>query len=324
MESPSVAGGGAVNVPTAAAVTATSAPPTPATIVTAYPSPHLKKVLRSYQSAASSSLSGPNGILSTAGHHHHPPPADLVYYSYSNLPLPVVSSSNPVGKAAAAAQLVVKDEPVEDLHHLPYYHCQSPVAPETGGKMCWPNGAGHVDEFKVWKLKRPAYISSKVRTAASPFGKLLDGQPIFYSRMEFLLDGSSWVFFSFLALGCRGLVSGSGQSGRVGCCYPSGTGGRHRADETVIPPSGPATTAASHPDQPRAVLPYFERSGSGLEVRREERDDAGRPPDRLLRGGRGAPALPSPDPQLGPPPVPHRPDPRRLRRTPDQLLPVHS
>ena len=159
MESPSLAAGGAVNVPTAPV---TSAPPTPATIITAYPSPHLKKVLRSYQSAASSSLSGPNGILSAAAGHH--PGDPLVYYAYSNLPLPVVVTSPLAGKTSAAGRLVVKDEPVEEQHlpHSPYYtqHCSQQPSAESVGKTCWPIGAGSVDEFKVWKLKRPAFPSS--------------------------------------------------------------------------------------------------------------------------------------------------------------------
>jgi hypothetical protein len=108
-------------------------------VATAYPSVHLKKVLRSYQSAASSSLSGPNGILVTGQNDHHQQQQqdNLVYYSYPNLPLPV--------KAL-------------ELAERPALRIKSELADEEWMASAPPKKrVVEYDEFKVLKLKRPAY-----------------------------------------------------------------------------------------------------------------------------------------------------------------------
>ena len=108
---------------------------------TAYPSVHLKKVLRSYQSAASSSLSGPNGFL-VAGQNDYQQQQqqhqdNLVYYSYPNLPLPV--------KAL-------------ELAERPSIRIKSELADEGWMASAPPKKrVVEYDEFKVLKLKRPAY-----------------------------------------------------------------------------------------------------------------------------------------------------------------------
>lgn len=125
--------------------------------VAAYPSPHLKQVLRSYQSAASSSLSGPNGILAGPEHGAEQAGSGLVYYAYPNLPLPVVATSvkssmadlsSSSSAAAAPCKIRVKSEPIDEKLH----------------DNCWPTRGGgqhaEYDEFKVLKLKRPTYYAT--------------------------------------------------------------------------------------------------------------------------------------------------------------------
>lgn len=124
--------------------------------VAAYPSPHLKQVLRSYQSAASSSLSGPNGILAGPEHGAEQAGSGLVYYAYPNLPLPVVATSvkssmadlSSSAAAAAPCKIRVKSEPIDEKLH----------------DNCWPTRGGgqhaEYDEFKVLKLKRPTYYAT--------------------------------------------------------------------------------------------------------------------------------------------------------------------
>ena len=133
---PSVATGGAPSVVESSPIAKPSA-------VVAYPSVHLKKVLRSYQSAASSSLSGPNGILTSDQQQlqqqqqlKEQQESNLVYYSYSNLPLPVK---------------------VLELPERPSIRIKKELA--THGE--WMASAPlkkrvvEYDEYKVLKLKRP-------------------------------------------------------------------------------------------------------------------------------------------------------------------------
>nr|SVE73860.1 EOG090X0EYT [Daphnia atkinsoni] len=138
MSSPSVTATGGASV-------AASAPS-----VAAYPSPHLKQVLRSYQSAASSSLSGPNGIL--AGPEHAETTSGLVYYAYPGLPLPVVGTSIKSSlvdiSCSAPSRMRIKNEPVDDKL----------VEPSIGWPVRGPQT--EYDEFKVLKLKRPAYYAT--------------------------------------------------------------------------------------------------------------------------------------------------------------------
>nr|SVE73233.1 EOG090X0EYT [Ceriodaphnia reticulata] len=126
--------------------------------VAAYPSPHLKKVLRSYQSAASSSLSGPNGIL--AGPEHHAEASSgLVYYAFPNLPLPVVAakcSAAAVSTTTEPCKIRVKSELLEEL----------PLKPVESALPVWPaaaRGREEYDEFKVLKLKRPVYYATTAK-----------------------------------------------------------------------------------------------------------------------------------------------------------------
>nr|SVE74482.1 EOG090X0EYT [Daphnia barbata] len=122
-------------------------------LAAAYPSPHLKQVLRSYQSAASSSLSGPNGILT--GPEHPETSSGLVYYSYPNLPLPVVGSaakSSLVDLSSSTPRIRIKNEPVDEK-----------LSSASDTSIGWPALALHTaeyDEFKVLKLKRPAYYAT--------------------------------------------------------------------------------------------------------------------------------------------------------------------
>lgn len=113
-----------------------------------YPEPHLKRVLRTYQSAASSSLSGPNGLLAERA---EPPPAaaapnpGLLYYSVlAGLPLPVVAPPSAAKDPLYRAGVRVKSEPDDKM---------APPAPEY-------------DAFKLWKLKQPAcYAIAKDKDA---------------------------------------------------------------------------------------------------------------------------------------------------------------
>lgn len=142
MESPLLAAGGAVsNVPSTTTTTTT---------ITAHPSPHLKKVLSSYQSAATRSLSGPNEVLlpTTAVS-----VSDLLHYPYANLPL--VVGSTKAGQLQSYSAGSVKDEPMDDYIHS-YSSTTSKEVPST-----WPSKVDY-DEFKVLKLKRPACSSLKV------------------------------------------------------------------------------------------------------------------------------------------------------------------
>nr|SVE77905.1 EOG090X0EYT [Daphnia lumholtzi] len=139
MSSPSVTATGGASV-------AASAPS-----VAAYPSPHLKQVLRSYQSAASSSLSGPNGILT--GPEHADASSGLVYYAYPSLPLPVVGTSAKSSLADVSCtgpKIRIKSEPIDEKLS----------AAETS--IGWPARGPQTeyDEFKVLKLKRPAYYAT--------------------------------------------------------------------------------------------------------------------------------------------------------------------
>ncbi|XP_046446452.1 ski oncogene-like [Daphnia pulex] len=126
--------------------------------VAAYPSPHLKQVLRSYQSAASSSLSGPNGILAGPEHGAEQAGSGLVYYAYPNLPLPVVATSVKSSMAdlsslssAAPCKIRVKSEPIDEKSSSSHDNCWST---RGGGQHA------EYDEFKVLKLKRPAYYAT--------------------------------------------------------------------------------------------------------------------------------------------------------------------
>nr|SVE76061.1 EOG090X0EYT [Daphnia hispanica] len=121
---------------TGGATVAASAPP-----VAAYPSPHLKQVLRSYQSAASSSLSGPNGILS--GPEHSESTSSLVYYAYPSLPLSGSTSVKSLTDAPSS-RIRIKNEPIDDKL----------------SDSSWPTRGPEYDEFKVLKLKRPAYYAT--------------------------------------------------------------------------------------------------------------------------------------------------------------------
>nr|SVE80422.1 EOG090X0EYT [Daphnia magna] len=139
MSSPSLTATGGASV-------AASAPS-----VAAYPSPHLKQVLRSYQSAASSSLSGPNGILT--GPEHTDASSGLVYYAYPSLPLPVVGTSaksSLVDVTCSGPKIRIKSEPIDEK--------LSAVETSIG----WPARGPQTeyDEFKVLKLKRPAYYAT--------------------------------------------------------------------------------------------------------------------------------------------------------------------
>nr|SVE75428.1 EOG090X0EYT [Daphnia dolichocephala] len=141
MSSPSVTA-------TGGAAVAASAPS-----VAAYPSPHLKQVLRSYQSAASSSLSGPNGILT--GPEHTETSSGLVYYAYPSLPLPVAGGTavkSSLVDLSSTPRIRIKNEPIDE---------KLSAALET--PIGWPPHAlhtGEYDEFKVLKLKRPAYYAT--------------------------------------------------------------------------------------------------------------------------------------------------------------------
>ena len=75
-----------------------------------YPSLHLKKVLRSYQSAASNSLSGPNGILL---------PADAVK--------PVLSSSPVSSKCDTLKPVIIKTEPKEEYDEFKVLKLKRPA-----------------------------------------------------------------------------------------------------------------------------------------------------------------------------------------------------
>ncbi|XP_057374958.1 ski oncogene-like [Daphnia carinata] len=139
MSSPSLTATGGASV-------AASAPS-----VAAYPSPHLKQVLRSYQSAASSSLSGPNGILT--GPEHTDASSSLVYYAYPSLPLPVVGTSAKSSLAdvsCSGPKIRIKSEPIDEK--------LSAVETSIG----WPARGSQIeyDEFKVLKLKRPVYYAT--------------------------------------------------------------------------------------------------------------------------------------------------------------------
>ena len=120
--------------------------------VAAYPpSPHLKKVLRSYQSAASSSLSGPNGILAARPEQHSEASSGLVYYAFPNLPLPVVAAKcSAVANTTEPCKIRVKSEMLADD--------EPPLKPVESSLPTWPAARGsEYDEFKVLKFKRPAY-----------------------------------------------------------------------------------------------------------------------------------------------------------------------
>nr|SVE93920.1 EOG090X0EYT [Scapholeberis mucronata] len=148
--SPSAATGGAGVGP--------AAPP----IAPAYPSPHLKKVLRSYQSTASSSLSGPNGILTGPEHAD----ASLAYYVYPNLPLPVVAAKTVVNESSSnSGRLRVKSEPIDDVDADVGKNKAMPV---NGQPTSWPitTRGPEYDEFKVLKLKRPAYYATVTTTSS--------------------------------------------------------------------------------------------------------------------------------------------------------------
>nr|SVE76687.1 EOG090X0EYT [Daphnia longispina] len=140
MSSPSVTATGGASV-------AASAPS-----VAAYPSPHLKQVLRSYQSAASSSLSGPNGILAGPEHGTEQAGSGLVYYAYPNLPLPVVATSVKSSltdpSSSVPCKIRVKSEPIDEK--------------SSSFDNSWPTRGPQTeyDEFKVLKLKRPAYYAT--------------------------------------------------------------------------------------------------------------------------------------------------------------------
>nr|SVE94539.1 EOG090X0EYT [Simocephalus serrulatus] len=139
---PSVVTGGAAVGPAATA-------PAP---VTAYPSPHLKKVLRSYQSTASSSLSGPNGIL--AGPEHVEASSGLAYYVFPNLPLPVVAAKTSAlnDTSSIPSRIRIKSEPIDDENtEKPGVESSSWLSSARGQEY---------DEFKVLKLKRPAYYAT--------------------------------------------------------------------------------------------------------------------------------------------------------------------
>lgn len=142
MSSPSMTATGGASV-------AASAPS-----VAAYPSPHLKQVLRSYQSAASSSLSGPNGILAGPEHGTEQAGSGLVYYAYPNLPLPVVATSVKSSLAdpssSVPCKIRVKSEPIDEKSSSSSFDNSWPTrGPQT-----------EYDEFKVLKLKRPAYYAT--------------------------------------------------------------------------------------------------------------------------------------------------------------------
>ena len=119
-----------------------------------YPSVHLKKVLRSYQSAASSSLSGPNGILQPASVHHEAALLHCDPVLSSNPIKSVLHYSNPV--IVSPASLLGRKAPLFDSGSKCFVKCEpAPV---------------DYDEFKLVKLKR----SYKEAMDLSPKAKEVD------------------------------------------------------------------------------------------------------------------------------------------------------
>nr|SVE93299.1 EOG090X0EYT [Moina brachiata] len=118
-----------------------------------YPKPHLKRVLRSYQSAASSSLSGPNGIL--IDHGAEPGTAPLAANPAALLYYALPGGGVPVAAACAKSALALETNPLHSQQHQ--QRCLVRVKSEPEADVC--GEVAPLDEFKLWKLKQPAYYA---------------------------------------------------------------------------------------------------------------------------------------------------------------------